>query len=201
MAAKLTFFPGSPFARIARVLVEEWSLPVEPEQWVFPPDETSYAANPLGQVPALILDNGDALFPTLVILEHMWEMAGKPAEVYQPNEHRQTLLTVLSAGDALVTAKYIGWTGLEPVGENTVNFDLQGRNFERFGKTLDWLDAKFEDGSLGGGTTLIGVAVAALVLWADARGGPEWRGRSALEAVVDDLAMRASFKATTPPPW
>jgi glutathione S-transferase len=49
--ARLAYFPGSPFARMARVLIEEWALPVDPDEWTFPPPEELFRLNPLGQVP------------------------------------------------------------------------------------------------------------------------------------------------------
>lgn len=94
-------------------------------------------------------------------------MAGFPDDAYRPPQERQALQVALQGGDALVVWKYIGWTGLGPVGPTTIGFDLAARSCNRFRSVLDWLAA----GRLRPGVTLPGIAAAALVLWADARGG------------------------------
>jgi hypothetical protein len=45
------------------------------------------------------------------------------------------------------------------------------------------------------------VAVACLLLWSDARGGPAWWEHDGLAALVDGLAARESFRETKPQPW
>jgi glutathione S-transferase len=68
MPAELTYFPGSPFARMCRVVILEFGLPVEFVEHKFPPAKEMFDVNPLGQVPALILEN-KTVFPTFLILE------------------------------------------------------------------------------------------------------------------------------------
>ncbi|MBF9029593.1 glutathione S-transferase [Rhodobacterales bacterium HKCCE3408] len=194
--ARLTYFPGSPFARMCRVLVHEWDLPVEPVEHAFPPGPEMYAINPLGQVPALIL--GDrTVFPTFLVLETLWDMAGRP-DAYRPDDDRQPLLTVLQMGDAYTAACYQRWSGLGPVGHNAVGYDPAARNLERVAATLDWLETGT---AIREGLSMTGVALACLCLWADAREGLDWRSRAKLRAVVDALSGRDSFRATAPMAW
>ncbi|MDW4549811.1 glutathione S-transferase [Defluviimonas sp. D31] len=200
MRAELAYFPGSPFARMGRVLIAEWGLAVKPVEWRFPPPVELFALNPLGQVPALLFGD-EAVFPTFMILERLWEMAGWPDEGYRPGAERQMLLTTLQAGDALAAAFYQDWSGLRPVAENHVGFDPAARNLERFARTLDWLEARAAKGVLRPGITLPGVAAACLLLWSEARGGPYWAGRPHLWSIVRALAGRDSFHATVPQSW
>ncbi len=197
---QLTFFPGSPFARMARILIMEWNLPVTPTQQEFPPTPDLFRANPLGQVPALIMPDGTAVFPTFLVLEHLWEMAGKPTDAYAPQSQRQILMTILQACDALVAAKYQDWTGLGPVRENTIGYDPAERHLERLQKTLDWLESLIPSGELGQGITLPNIALSSTVLWMDVRGGPNWRGRANMEAAVDEIASRSSLTQTAAQP-
>ncbi len=199
--ATLAYFPGSPFARMARILVIEWGLPVTPVQWTFPPSPELFALNPLGQVPALVLPDGTTRAPTLIVLEHLWEMAGSPAAAYDPARDRQTLLTILQAGDAVVASLYQRWAGLGSVGPNLVGYDPGARNLERFENALGWAEGLLSDGRIARGITLPGVALAALLLWLEVRDGPEWRNRPGLARLVDELSPRASFEATRPQPW
>jgi glutathione S-transferase len=195
---KLTYFSGSPFARMCRVLVIEWALPVTPVEYSFPPGPEMFAINPLGQVPALVADDGrPALFPTFLILEELWSMAGKPAAAYDPGRDRQLLMVILQACDAYAAACYYRWHGLGQVGRNAFDFTPRERNLDRVQNVLDWV----ENGVLGKlepGVTVPGVALACLCKWADAREGLDWRSRPGLAAVVEELALRRSFDATIP---
>jgi len=182
---------------MARILVREWDLPVDEVQQTFPPDPALFDTNPLGQVPALILPDGRALYPTLIVLEHLWHMAGEPPEAYVPDRNRQRLLTVLQACDALVAARYLHWTGLRPAAPNMIGYDLADRHLARLDRVLDWLDADCPEP----GIALEPVAIAALLLWSDARDGPPWRHRARLAGLTDRLAARRSFRDTAPQPW
>ena len=79
---KLTFSPASPFARKVRIAAIELGLidkieftpaTVVPGQ---PNDEYSQHVNPLKKLPALILDNGDVVLDSYVIVEYLDELAG-----------------------------------------------------------------------------------------------------------------------------
>ena len=196
-AGRLFYTSGSPFARMGRVLVREWQLPILEVQTPFPLPETHFAVNPLGQVP--VLDLGDEqVFPTFMVLEKLWTMAGAPASAYAPELERQSLLTVLQGGDALVSALYQQWAGLGPVGANTIGYDPAARNLARVGSVLAWLDAGAGGRGLREGVTLTGVVAACLVLWAEARDARTWR-LDVLDRIIGDLAQRTSFLETQPP--
>lgn len=193
---ELAYFPGSPFARMARVLAREWRLPVAETEVPFPPPDWLYEINPLGQVPVLSV-GGERVFPTVLVLERLWRIAGSPPDAYLPGD-RSALTVALAAGDALVAALYQRWAGLRPVDHNHVGYDPSTRNLERFTRVLDWLG---EGDRLRDGPTVPGVAVACLLLWSDARGGPAWWGHGRLDRLVAGFATRSSFRATEPQPW
>jgi glutathione S-transferase len=196
---KLAYFPGSPFARICRVLILEWSLPVEPVEQTFPTGTEMFPFNPFGQVPALLRDDGTSLFPTFLILEELWQMAGGPAEAYGPGD-RQPLLVALQATDVHASMSYQKWTGLRPQAHNAIGFDLAERQRARVHTVLAWFERQAEAGVLRPGVTLPGVALACLCLWSDARERLDWR-HPHLARLVNDLAARDSFAQTGPQPW
>ena len=140
-------------------------------------------------------------FPTFLVLERLWQMAGSPESAYRQQTERQLLLTTLHAGDALAAAFYQGWSGLGPTRENHIGYDPAVRNLERVRRVLTWLDARAERGILRNGMTIPGVALSAIVLWADARGGLEWQHHSNLAELVSLLESRLSFASTRPQPW
>jgi glutathione S-transferase len=79
---KLTFSPASPFARKVRIAAIELGLinrielvtvkvaPTEPN------DQYMHDINPVKKLPALILDNGDVIVDSYVIVEYLDELAG-----------------------------------------------------------------------------------------------------------------------------
>lgn len=201
----LGIFPGSPFARMARVLILEWALPIEVQVYPFPPPPEVFRHTPLGQIPFLLLGD-ETVFPTSEILERLWAEAGQPTDVFAPERgDRKVVLTTLLAGDAMVAAYYQGWTGLGRVGTNHVDIDLMERNLARLDRALGWLDGLRRTGELRDGLTLGGVAAACIIRWGADRAPDErpllWRQNRDLAALVDELEARESFRQTAPPPW
>lgn len=79
---KLTFSPSSPFARKVRIAAIELGLidkiefvptTVAPTQ---PNEQYSHDISPLRKLPALILDNGNVIVDSYVIVEYLDELAG-----------------------------------------------------------------------------------------------------------------------------
>jgi glutathione S-transferase len=78
---KLTFSPASPFARKVRIAAIETGLidKIEFVPTTVAPGQRNeeYARiNPLKKLPALILDNGDVIIDSYVIVEYLDELAG-----------------------------------------------------------------------------------------------------------------------------
>lgn len=207
---RLHYAPGSPFARIVRVLLRELSLDCEEiELTTFPPPAGYFATNPLGQVPALEIDGG-VLFPTRLIVDHLLGLPRVATATIASSVRRRTddwrdeqvLMVLLALGDTLASMKYQHWAGLGPVGENLIGYDPAERHLERAGRTLDWLEAAASsDGFIPGTIAAQDIALACIILWTEARGGIPWRGRPRLEAIVARLDARPSFAATRPQVW
>ena len=82
---KLIISPASPFVRKARVLIREARImdAVEEVHVSTTPLETAdavKAANPLGKIPALIRDEGPAIFDSRVICRYLDDFAGANLE-------------------------------------------------------------------------------------------------------------------------
>lgn len=185
---------------MARILVRVWDLPVDELEADFPPPVGGAFANPLGQVPVLEHD-GAVLFPTLIVLEALWRMAGRPDDAYDPDAERQPLMVALSGCDALVANRYQRFAGLRQVAHDNVGYDPGARNLERFGATLRWFDEGLRTGRLRNGPTLPNIAIACALIWSEERGALRRVPDTALAALLDALEMRPSFVSTFPPPW
>jgi glutathione S-transferase len=69
---KLLHSPTSPFARKVRIVAAEKKLELELEKAdPYSPDSEVGKVNPLGKIPALIMDDGSSLFDSRVIVEYL----------------------------------------------------------------------------------------------------------------------------------
>lgn len=204
----LHYIDGSPFARMARVLVREHGLNVALHEITsFPPPDSFLVLNPMGQVP-LLVEDGESWFPTRTVLDVLLSHAtpGGPvaASVTRPGHERhdeQLLAVILAMGDALAQHHYLVWAGVGPVERNRLGFDPAARNMVRVLATLDWLEARIgPDGFLPGVISVQDIALACLILWTGSRGPIDWRGRPGIEALVDRLETRPAYAATAPRP-
>jgi glutathione S-transferase len=73
---KLYSNPASPFARKCRVIAHELDLKLEVIDVNARDDESLRRINPLKKIPALILDDGSALFDSPVICEYLNHLGG-----------------------------------------------------------------------------------------------------------------------------
>ncbi len=84
----LHYIDGSPFARIARILVREHDLEVsELEIRDFPPPKEFLTLNPMGQVPVLV-DGDSAYFPTRIVIDVLLSRVASDSRRPDPPERR-----------------------------------------------------------------------------------------------------------------
>lgn len=101
---KLVGMFDSPYVRRVAISMRLLDLPFEHANWSIGADQARIAElNPLGQVPVLLLDDGEPLVDSAVILDHLDQVAG-PARALVPasgDVRRRVLgLTALAAGVA-----------------------------------------------------------------------------------------------------
>jgi glutathione S-transferase len=105
---KLYSNPASPFARKCRVIAHELALKLEIIDIAARDDEGFRAINPLKKIPALVLDDGSALFDSPVICEYLNEFGGGkffPGKtVWQHNAGRWKALGLQALGDGIMDA-------------------------------------------------------------------------------------------------
>lgn len=207
---QLYYIQGSPFARMARVLIREYQLPCdEVMHEEFPPPPDYFQVNPLGQVPALE-DGNRTYFPTRLVLKRLAAKASGAAaprpgvvqQLFRPefDDHDDQLLTVLLAmGDMMVSVQYQKWAGLSAAAGNKLGYEPLQRNQDRVYRALDWAESQVTaSGFWPDATSIQDVILACLILWTESRGPIAWRGRPKLEAMVKRLETRPSFIATAP---
>src|SRR5690349_24697681 len=74
----------SPYVRRVALSMRTLGIPFEHANWSIGKDQARIAElNPLGQVPTLVLDNGEVLVESLVIVDYLDQLVG-PARALTP---------------------------------------------------------------------------------------------------------------------
>src|ERR1700680_4186056 len=202
---KLTFSPASPFARKVRIAAIELGLidqiefvpaTVVPGQ---PNDEYSQI-NPVKKLPVLILDNGEVIVDSYVIVEYLDELAGggklipaSGAGRGKGKGHDSLLQGML---DSLLLCRYERMVRPEPQRWQAWNDDHWNRawtGMARFERQADMLARPLDISHIG----LVCVLGYADFRFADCG----WReAYPKLDAFHQKMLERASVKISAPPP-
>ncbi|QYX57677.1 glutathione S-transferase [Roseovarius sp. SCSIO 43702] len=198
---KLISADASPFARKVRVLVHETGLTdrievVTVSTTPLNTDPEVASANPMGKIPALLRDDGPALYDSRVITRYLDDMV--QAGLY-PASRLWEVLTLEATADAMMEA------ALLMVYERRVRSDAQVSDewieaqWAKITRALDALEARWMS-HLSGPLDMGQVAVACALGYLDFRHGARgWReGREALARWYERFAARDSMGATHP---
>jgi len=192
---RLLWSSRSPFARKVMVAVHELGLAdqITPERVVVSAttaEATVMAANPLGQIPTLILEDGTTLFDSAVIIEVLNDRHGGALLPPQGPERRAALCTqALADGLMALNVLRLGERARGPL-ESPQH---QAAFVTKTNATLDALEHLAPIP-----WTIGGIATACVLSHLDFRFPADaWRtGRPALAAWHADMARRPSMQAT-----
>ena len=193
---KLYSHPVSPYARKALVIAHELGLKLE----VLPRPENTEEfrrINPLGKIPALVLDDGSAIIDSPVICEYLNELGGGKFfpgnSIWRNNSGKWKALTLQALGDGLADAAVAWVTETRQASPNTAHIE---RHRAAITAALDMLEkVKFAEVP-----TIGEISVACALGYVEFR-QPEldWRGlRPKLSAWYDKFSAYPSMKATAP---
>ncbi|WP_207456864.1 glutathione S-transferase N-terminal domain-containing protein [Azospirillum sp. SYSU D00513] len=197
---KLRHSPTSPFVRKVMMVAIECGLEgsveaVPTNAWA--PDTDLIKDNPLSKVPALVLEDGTALYDSPVIAEYLDTLHDGPRLFPPTGPARWAALRQQALADGLCDAAILRLReGMRPEGEKSPSWiERQRAAMER---SLDGMEA--EAGSLGDSLTIGTVAILATLGYLDFRyAAEEWRkGRPALAAWFERASDRDSFRRTVP---
>ena len=200
---KLFFNSASPYVRKVRVFaqeagvagkLEEISTAVSPVQ----PSASLTAANPLGKIPALVLDDGSTLFDSPVICEYLDSLHAGRKLFPAAGPARWTALRLQAIADGILDAgvscryemavrpKEFQWAGW-----------IEGQKKKWHGG-LDELER--DAGALDGEPTIGNIAAACALGWLDFRyNDDDWRkNRPNLARWYTKFLARPSMQATMP---
>jgi glutathione S-transferase len=202
---KLTFSPGSPFARKLRIAAIELGLidkielvptTVAPTQL----DDKYSQINPVKKLPALILDNGEVIVDSYVIAEYLDELAGggklipiSGAMKWRVKSDHSMLQGML---DSMLLCRYEKMVRPEPLRWQAWVDDHWQRAWNgmaRFDKQEDFLSRPLD---------IAQIALVCVLGYADFRFADcGWRkAYPRLDAFHEKMLSRPSVKISVPPP-
>lgn len=199
---RLYITPGSPYARLARIVVLEKGLARRVE--ITPAktrsaDSPYYRINPSGRVPYLVRDDGVGMEESALICDYLDRLDGKPAfalpEGAEGWEARRLEALARSLMDGLAV-----WLRELHRPENERSPGLIRHETDRARRLLDAWEREIGHPLLNGPLNLIQLTLGC-ALGLEAR-SPDFRwreGHPRLSAWYDRIAARPSFAATRPP--
>ena len=198
---KLRYSPTSPYVRKVSVTAIELGLGERIER--VPTDTRDRDGgiaehNPLGKVPALILDDGGVLYDSPVICEYLDTLHDGPRMFPAEGPARWTALRQQALGDGLLDAAILR---MIETARRPENLRWQGWIKHQTAKVTRAAD-RLEDeaAALEGPLTIGRIAAGCALGYLDFR-APEldWRaGRPKLAAWYEDFAERSAMRATVP---
>jgi glutathione S-transferase len=198
---KLYYSSTSPYARKVRIFIRERRLLGRIEEilcnpWADPAELR--ALNPLGKVPALVLDDGTAVYDSRTICEALDQLA--PAQRLIPGEPeaRTLVLCAQALGDGIVDAAVsLLLEGRRPEVQRSP--EMMARWRETIGRSVSAMEPLLA--RLGDGFTLGHLALGVSLSYLDFRlPSIEWRGGAAgLAAWHRDFSARPFVVETAPP--
>ncbi len=191
---------ASPFARKVRIAASalglEDRIEISPADTNDPKDSLT-TQNPLGKIPALILESGEVLFDSAVIVEYLDWLAGGGKIIPSEPEARFRSLTLQALGDGIAEAAVLQryeQTLREPRERSE---KWVARQADKIARSLRVLEAAPPPVSTDAGT----IALAAALGYLDLRFEGAWRrDHPRLVKWLDQFAAAVpSFEATRSP--
>jgi len=198
---KLFYASGSPYARIARVVVRELALGdrvEEIEVTLRDPHSTLLPYNPGGKVPALQLDDGTVINESLLVLAYLDARHGGRKLLPMDGSDGWRTLSELGRAYAFLDAVTV-WNRELRFGQSAPGVIALEK--ERAERAADALEAEIAGGGYAGPLNASQIVLAAaLENFARRHKVWDWRaGRPCLSAFLDTIAARPSFTATVQP--
>lgn len=196
----------SPYVRKVRIVMAEKKLDFQYlEENVWAPDTTIADANPLGKVPCLVMEGGEAVFDSRVIVEYLDTLSPVGKLIPPSGRERVEVKTWEALADGVLDAAVLArleatWPGREPAQRSQAWIDRQLAKIDRSLQAM--ADGLGERPFCHGiHFTLADVAVGCALGYLDFRFAHiDWRERHPnLARLQEKLSQRPSFADSLPP--
>ncbi len=195
----------SPYVRKVRIVMAEKKLDYQfVIEDVWAADTTMSTYNPLGQVPCLVMEGGEALFDSRVIVEYVDTLSPVGKLIPGTGRERAEVKTWEALADGLVDAAILArleatWSGRQEGERSQAWIDRQMKKIE---DSLVAMDRALAERShcVGIHLSLADIAVGCALGYLDFRFAHiPWRtAHPNLAALYERLAQRPTFKDTLP---
>ncbi len=190
----------SPYVRKARALIREKNIACEfvvADAWVA--DSPIPALNPLGKVPVLALDNGEALFDSPVIVEYLDAL--KTPLLPASGAGRWEMLRWQALADGMLDATVTRLLESRRPAEQQSAENIR-RQEEKVARSLEYAERRLGPGQwfVENRFSLADLVMAVALEYIDFRYPHDWRGRHArLSRWLAGVSARPSLVETRPP--
>ena len=202
---KLIGSTTSPYVRKVRIVMAEKKLDYQfVNEDVWSADTQIAASNPLGKVPCLVMEGGEALFDSRVIVEYVDTLSPVGKLIPDRGRERAEVKTWEALSDGLLDAAILArleatWPGRKEGERSQAWID---RQLKKIDDSLIAMDRALAERSncVGIQISLADIAVGVAVGYLDFR-FPQinWRGQHPnLGALYERLSQRQSFKDSLP---
>ena len=195
----------SPYVRKVRIVMAEKKLDFEfVTEDVWAADTNISASNPLGKVPCLVMEAGEAIFDSRVIVEYVDTLSPVGKLIPDRGRERAEVKTWEALSDGLLDAAILArleatWPGRKEGERSQAWID---RQLKKIDDSLAAMDRALAERSncVGIQISLADIAVGVAVGYLDFRFPQiDWRGQHPnLGALYERLSQRQSFKDTLP---
>jgi glutathione S-transferase len=195
--------PASPYSRKVRIALAEKDIACGIENVdVYPQDNPVNAHNPLGKIPALVLDDGTTLYDSRVIVEFLEGFAADPRLIPREDRERIAVRRWEALADGVLDAGLlVRYEALRPAGEQSAAWVAKQMARLRRGLAQMESDLGARAWCQGERYTLADIALGCCVGWIGFRkpAGIDWRAECpGLARHYDRLMARPAFAATAP---
>jgi glutathione S-transferase len=202
---KLIGSPASPYARKVRVVMAEKKLDYQYViEDVWAPDSTITQSNPLGKVPCLVMEGGEAIFDSRVIVEYLDTLSPVGKLIPAQGRERAEVKTWEALADGLLDAALMARMEVIFKGRTEAQRSQPwiDRQMDKINAALNAMSAGLADKAFCSGVhfSLSDVAVGCALGYLEFRFGQlAWRETYPnLNKLYDKLALRPSFMDTVP---
>ena len=200
---KLTFSPASPYVR--KVILSAYRAGIQDELELVEAgsesDSLLRSQNPLGKIPVLQKPDGDFLFDSRVIVEHISKLGG--GLIPENGSEKDLILTRSALAEGLTDASLLVVYSERYSGGETPSklwLDLQ---LGKINRTLDFLETDIINWSNPVGFDAANIALATALDYMSFRNVTNWRiNRSKISQWFDVVSLKLpGFAKTAPKSW
>jgi len=202
---KLIGSTSSPYVRKVRIVMAEKKLDYEfVTEDVWSPESTIAQSNPLGKVPCLVMEGGEALFDSRVIVEYLDTLSPVGKLIPGMGRERAEVKTWEALADGVLDASILArleanWTGRNKAQRSQAWID---RQLSKVHASLKAMSQGLGEKPFCAGIylSLADIAVGCALGYVDFRFGEiDWRGSYPnLAKLHEKLSQRQSFADTKP---